>query len=86
MRVFHDRRQIDNDTHTLREGHFVSVEDARAWTDDLDSPLPPPALSPSARAAAALLGSSAAAAGWARVVSTPPPAAPPPGNGRPPSR
>ncbi|MFD7730500.1 hypothetical protein ACFV6F_08960 [Kitasatospora phosalacinea] len=86
VRVFHDRRQIDADTYTLREGHFASVEDARAWTDDLDSPLPPAVLSPSARAAAALLGTSSAAAGWARVISTPPPAAPPPGNGRPPSR
>ncbi|MFJ4676898.1 hypothetical protein [Kitasatospora sp. NPDC088783] len=87
VRVFHDRRQVDDDTYTLREGHFATVEDARAWTDDPDSPLPPAALSPSARAAAALLGTSSAAAGWARVVSTPPkPDAQPPNARRPPAR
>ncbi|MEV7122893.1 hypothetical protein [Kitasatospora griseola] len=86
VRVFHDRRQTDADTYTLREGHFASVEDARARTTDLDTPLPPAAPAPSARAAAALFGTSAAAAGWARAVSTPPPGAWPPSTGRAPTR
>ncbi|MER6398515.1 hypothetical protein ABT263_21045 [Kitasatospora sp. NPDC001603] len=78
VRVFHERRQVDDDTYTLREGHFPTVGAARAWTQDPDAPLPQPRTSPSARAAAASRGNSRSAAG--PVVSTAPtpgPAAPP---------
>ncbi|GAA2267044.1 hypothetical protein GCM10010430_60250 [Kitasatospora cystarginea] len=53
VRVFHEQRQVDADTYTLREGHFATIDDARAWTADPTSPLPQASPSPSARAAAA---------------------------------
>ncbi|MFF2747820.1 hypothetical protein ACFVVA_19995 [Kitasatospora sp. NPDC058048] len=52
VRVWHSRRQVDDDTYTLREGGFADLDAAYAWTRDTSAPLPP-VTSPSARAAAA---------------------------------
>ncbi|MFC9331722.1 hypothetical protein [Kitasatospora sp. NPDC057015] len=84
VRVFHDRRQVDHNTYTLREGHFATIDDARAWTDDPSATLPQAAPSPSARAAAARR--STTATGTAPVISALPAAPPPQGNSRAPTR
>ncbi|MFD0259039.1 hypothetical protein ACFVH7_12295 [Kitasatospora indigofera] len=53
VRVFHDRRQADHDTYTLREGAFADFEAAYAWTEDTDQPLPPVPAEGTLRAGAA---------------------------------
>ncbi|GJF32624.1 hypothetical protein KNE206_53240 [Kitasatospora sp. NE20-6] len=53
VRVFHEQRQVDTDTYTLREGHFPSIEEALEWTKDPNAPLPSSGRRPNARAAAA---------------------------------
>ncbi|MEU9074539.1 hypothetical protein AB0D22_07630 [Kitasatospora sp. NPDC048538] len=77
VRVFHEQRQVDADTYTLREGHFATIDDAQAWTADPSSPLPQASPSPSARAAAARHTTAATGS----VVSATPPL-PPPGPSR----
>ncbi|MFF2657351.1 hypothetical protein ACFVUH_08290 [Kitasatospora sp. NPDC058032] len=85
VRVFHERRQVDDDTYTLREGHFPTVAAARTWTQDPDAPLPQRS-SPSARAAAAARASTCTATGpvvsaasaAGPIVPRTEPAAPPP--------
>ncbi|MFB7672676.1 hypothetical protein ACFC26_14825 [Kitasatospora purpeofusca] len=76
VRVFHEQRQIDSSTYTLREGHFATLDDAWEWTTDPSSPLPPAPPSPSARAAAARPGTSSLVGG--PVAGAPPAAAPAP--------
>ncbi|MFF2955717.1 glycosyl hydrolase [Kitasatospora sp. NPDC057965] len=79
VRVWHNRRQVDSDTYTVREGGFADLDAAYAWTRDTSAPLPP-VTSPSARAAAAR-HSTVPAAGRPRLDPTP--VQPPPGPGRP---
>ncbi|MEY9949539.1 hypothetical protein [Kitasatospora sp. GAS1066B] len=53
--VFVGRRQADNETYTLRFGHFDNIEDAYTWTRDPNAPLPKPGRRGEARADAARL-------------------------------
>ncbi|MGW3183252.1 glycosyl hydrolase [Kitasatospora sp. NPDC001119] len=82
VRVWHNRRQVGDDTYTLREGGFADLDAAYAWTRDTSAPLPP-VTSPSARAAAARQ-STVPAAG--RSYLNPTSVQPPPGPGRPRTR
>ncbi|GAB7185670.1 hypothetical protein ATKI12_5501 [Kitasatospora sp. Ki12] len=81
VRAFHSRRQVDDDTYTVREGGFAGLDAAYAWTRDTSVPLPP-VISPSARAAAARQ-STIPATGAPRLA---PRSAQPPPAGRPRSR